>query len=67
MREELEREYVEYLQVQLPRLRRLAALLTGDRDGPVHERRMLVRTFLGELRRPWSRTWRCCWASPKAR
>ncbi|HTJ32332.1 MAG TPA: SigE family RNA polymerase sigma factor [Dactylosporangium sp.] len=32
MRDELEREYVEYLRVRMPHLRRLAYLLTGDFD-----------------------------------
>ncbi|MEU7871240.1 SigE family RNA polymerase sigma factor [Dactylosporangium sp. NPDC049140] len=32
MREELEREYVEYLRARMPHLRRLAHLLTGDFD-----------------------------------
>lgn len=80
MREELEREYVEYLRLRMPQLRRLAALLTGDfhrgddivqstaadlytrwkhvgrvEHVDAYVRKMLLRTFLREERKPWAR------------
>jgi RNA polymerase sigma-70 factor (sigma-E family) len=80
VREDLEREYVEYLRTRMPQLRRLAALLTGDfhrgddivqstaadlyarwkhvggvEHVDAYVRKMLVRTFLREQRKPWAR------------
>ena len=81
MREELEREYVEYMRARLHGLRALGYLLCGDFDRgddvvqtaitkvyvrwphvrsanniDAYVRKVVVRTFLSEQRRPWA----CC-------
>jgi RNA polymerase sigma-70 factor (sigma-E family) len=80
MREELEREYVEYIRARLPELRRPGHLLCRDADRAddvvqaaittvyvgwprvraadnvdAYVRKVVVRTFLSEQRRPWAR------------